>query len=685
MRPSLIAALLVPLAMFAAAVTYDRIVILNNAKLRLILTTDALAAQAEAVLQSAELALSLELTAIKDMDWPSVDQSAEVHRLLVTLTKQLPQIHSAFLVTPDGFNSASSRSFPMPHFDVRDREYYRLPRQGNMDVVISAPFRGRAQGEEGFTVSRARVTGGRFDGVAAVTLTPESFGHLYRDVLGEPEASAVALVRRDGSVLAGFPPAMSPVLAPGSPVMHSATKFGDGIYRPISGRDGRAKLVNVHWLPGRDVFVLASLDLGRVLNIWYAHVVVLGAFALIAALALSTTVTLAIRRAEQAREAAEALLAETQRRQEAEKALQQAQKLDALGRLTGGVAHDFNNLLTAVLGSLQLVLRRVTDPSVQRLVNVALKAAERGARLTAQMLAFARNRTLTVQAVDVDDVLRDMDELLRRSVGPLVRLEYRLNAAWPVLVDRVQLELAVLNLVANARDAMEEGGLVLIATRDVSAEREQVLISVSDTGTGMSAEVVSSAFEPFFTTKDTGKGTGLGLSMVYGFAKQAGGSVAIDSAPNIGTTVTISLPRATGVPSVSAVAKQTPPLPHELAILLVDDDATAREPTEAMLRELGCVVAVAPSAAEALEILRSDARFDVLLLDYAMPEMNGARLADLVRQMRPMLPIVFITGYAEDELLERLHPLGARVLTKPFTLDALLAALGQAAAEIAAD
>jgi CheY-like chemotaxis protein/anti-sigma regulatory factor (Ser/Thr protein kinase) len=254
-----------------------------------------------------------------------------------------------------------------------------------------------------------------------------------------------------------------------------------------------------------------------------------------------------------------------------------------------------------------------------------------------------------------------------------------------VTVDRVQLELAILNLVANARDAMEDGGEATIVTRNVAGERERVLITVADTGTGMSADVVSSAFEPFFTTKDPGKGTGLGLSMVYGFAKQAGGSVAIDSAPEIGTTVTISLPRAIGVQPVSVAVKQAPPPPKGLAILLVDDDAAARDPTEAMLRELGCTVTAAASAAAALEILRSDARFDVLLLDYAMPEMNGAQLAVLVRQLRPSLLIVFITGFIEEALLERLRPLGARVLTKPFGFEALSDALGQAAADIAAD
>ena len=468
----------------------------------------------------------------------------------------------------------------------------------------------------------------------------------------------------------------------------------NSLFEGRSTADGRIKIVSVHWLPGRDVFVVASIDRARLLSTWYLHLALFAGFALLAALALAVTAAMALRRADDERRNLEVLVAETNRRQQAEAALQQAQKMDALGRLTGGVAHDFNNLLTAVLGSLELALRRVTDPTVVRLLNAASTAAQRGAKLTAQMLAFARKKTLALQTIDGNEVVAGMDELLRRSIGPLVRLTYQLEpVSWPVLVDRVQLELAILNLVVNAHDAMPEGGDLTIATRNVAAGDakggglgDHVVISIIDTGQGMTADVRASAFEPFFTTKGPGKGTGLGLSMVYGFAQQAGGTVTLDSVPGSGTSVSIHLPRAADPVSLPAPLPDEPieeQTRSELLVLLVDDDATAREPTAAMLRELGCVVTDVDRGSAALDLLRGGLPCDVLLLDFAMPEMNGAQLAAAAKELRAELPIVFITGYADSALLERLQEMGIQVVTKPFRMDTLAGALRRATARSA--
>ena len=694
----LVVSLLVPLLLFFAASWYDRAVILRGGGERLTSATDALAAHAEAVVQTAELTLSLQLAAIEGMSWQEIGTSEYLHHLLVSFDKQLLQVVSAFFVDPDGFNSASSREFPMPRYDVRTREYYAAAKQGNYGVIVSAPFQGLSGGEVGFTISRARLTDGRFDGVAAVTLPESYFVDLYHSVMQWPDASAALLVRKDGVVLARYAtigPAPA-VLPADSDTMRIAAARRDTIFDAISKTDGRPKIAAVHWLPGRDLMVVAAIDRGKLLQAWYVHVALFAGFALIAALALSSTAVAALRRSEQERTSLEALVTETSRRQQAEAALQQAQKMDALGRLTGGVAHDFNNLLTAILGSLELALRRVSDPAVTRLLGAATTAAQRGARLTAQMLTFARKRTLEPQTLNGNEVVRGMDELLRRSIGPLVHLDYRLESElWPITADRVQLELAILNLVVNAQDAMPDGGELTISTCNVPAGAgiarelpagDYVALRVADIGHGMTADVRASAFEPFFTTKEPGKGTGLGLSMVYGFVQQAGGAVQIDSAPGSGTTVSIYLPRAAKIvegPTARALQPdQTTRI--ELLVLLVDDDAAAREPTAAMLRELGCIVTEVDRGAAALELLRSSMPFDVLLLDFAMPEMNGAQLASAGRALRPNLPIVFLTGYADVVLLEQLLGMGVQVVTKPFRLDALAAALWRAARQSAA-
>ena len=689
----LLASLLVPLLLFAAAAWYDRAVILQTANERLSSTTDALAGQAEAVMQTADLALSLELDAVKGMDWQTIGNSAEVYRFLVSLHDKLPELDSAFFVDPNGFNSASSRAFPMRSYDDRDREYYQDAQREPTRIILSTPFVGRAQGGLGFVVSRARVTDGRFDGVAAVTLQPSFFRRLYGSVMRGPESSAAMLVRGDGTLLASYPAPTDGVLRlpPASVTMQAAASGRNALFEGRSVRDGRYKIASVHWLPGRDAFVVASIDHAQLLTTWYLHLALFAGFALVAALALAVTAAMALRRADDERRNLEVLVAETNRRQQAEAALQQAQKMDALGRLTGGVAHDFNNLLTAVLGSLELALRRVSDPTVVRLLNAATTAAQRGAKLTAQMLAFARKKTLALQTIDGNEVVTGMDELLRRSIGPLVRLTYQLEPApWPVLVDRVQLELAILNLVVNSHDAMPEGGELTIATRNVAAgtatsgaSGDHVVMTIIDSGQGMTPDVRASAFEPFFTTKGPGKGTGLGLSMVYGFAQQAGGTVTLNSVLGSGTSVSIHLPRAADTVPVPAPLPGEPTAEQalsELLVLLVDDDATAREPTAAMLRELGCIVTDVDRGSAALDLLRGGMPCDLLLLDFAMPEMNGAQLATAAKELRAQLPIVFITGYADAALLDRLQEMGIQVVTKPFRMDTLAAALRRATA-----
>ncbi|HZU52029.1 MAG TPA: ATP-binding protein [Sphingomicrobium sp.] len=376
------------------------------------------------------------------------------------------------------------------------------------------------------------------------------------------------------------------------------------------------------------------------------------------------------------------LTAEIAEREKAEARLVQAQKMEAVGQLTGGLAHDFNNLLTAVVGSLDLLLRRTDDERLRKLARNALQAAERGGQLTAQLLAFSRRQRLTPTALDANEIVSGMGDLLARTIGPHIRIETILDPQlWRALADRTQIEVMILNLALNARDAMPNGGRVTIATSNLSsvppalstelAPGAYVAISVTDTGTGMPPEVLSRAFEPFFTTKETGHGTGLGLSQLYGFAKQSGGTARIDSTPGEGTTVTIFLPRTEEQAPTQAVLLERTAKREQVSVLLVDDDDGVRDVCTAMLEDMRCKVTAVASGEEALRALEHES-FSLLLTDIAMPAMNGVELARRAREMAPAMPVLFATGYADLQVFgEQLSD--ETVVRKPYRLSELAA------------
>jgi signal transduction histidine kinase len=367
-------------------------------------------------------------------------------------------------------------------------------------------------------------------------------------------------------------------------------------------------------------------------------------------------------------------------RREAEEQAHQARKMEAVGQLTGGVAHDFNNLLAAILGSLDLAERRVADERVLRLLRNAMQAARRGAGLTAQLLAFARRQRLEARPTDLNRVLSGMGDLLHRTLGGRIGVSLHLaKGLWPAMADAGQLELAVLNLAINARDAMPEGGELSIETRNLPAATsrgEWVAVEVRDTGTGMPPEVLARVFEPFFTTKGVGKGTGLGLAQVHGTFRQLGGDVAVESRVGEGTLVRLMLPRALGRPAQESApdprAEEDQSEAGGRMVLLVDDDPQVRTSVAAMLRELGHRVIDVDSGREALHLLRGDAGFNLLLTDQAMPGMIGGELALRARALHPGLRVLIMTGYAGTDAL----PIrDGTLLRKPFDLAELRAAL----------
>lgn len=386
-------------------------------------------------------------------------------------------------------------------------------------------------------------------------------------------------------------------------------------------------------------------------------------------------------RTRELRHANARLEAEMAERERAETALRQAQKMQAVGQLAGGIAHDFNNLLGAIVGSLDLMRRQPDDPErVRRFTSIALQAAERGTRLTGQLLAFARVQRIEQKPLHLHDLFTNLRDLLGRMLGPMVQLTLDLDPEPAmVLSDQTQIEMAILNLAINARDAMPDGGHLTIATRpwrsagDAElAAGDYIELAVTDTGCGMAPDVAARAFEPFFTTKDVGQGTGLGLAQVYSIARQSGGTARLESRPGGGTTVRLYLPRTDL--SVDAAQRRGPKRRAEAGepamILVVDDDPDLRRVLVASLEAFGFGVIEAPDGPTALSLLAS-AQPDLLLVDFAMPGMNGAKLADAARRLQPDLPVVFVSGYADTAAIEKLVGPEASVLRKPFLVDEL--------------
>jgi signal transduction histidine kinase/CheY-like chemotaxis protein len=391
-----------------------------------------------------------------------------------------------------------------------------------------------------------------------------------------------------------------------------------------------------------------------------------------------------------------ALRHEVAQRERAEEQLRQSQKMEALGQLTGGIAHDFNNMLAIIIGNLDLMMRRLSvgDERVRAMAENALAGATRAASLTKRLLAFSRQQALDPRTTDVNRCVADMSDMLRDVLGGNVAVETVLaDGLWNAFVDRPELESAILNLAVNARDAMADGGHLTLETANTTLDRsyaadnpdvepgQYVMVAVTDTGGGMSAQTIERAFDPFFTTKKAGEGTGLGLSQVHGFIKQSRGHTRLYSEPGVGTTVKLYLPRdVTGAATAHPVAETRVARDNSrFKVLIVEDNPGVRGFAVSAARELGYVTVEADNAAVALERIQETPDISVLLTDVVMPGVDGRQLADSVLAVRPGLPIVFMTGYTRDAIVhDGALDRGVRLLTKPFTIIDLERELDQA-------
>lgn len=627
---------------------------------------------------------------------PPLDAAA-YHELLARRIAGVRQASEIAISGNDGQILYSSRPGPPQQLPPAARTLVTAlgdhPRAG---LRFSDPFR---QPDGGWTAVMLQPMLGRdgtFAGAAIAYLNLAYFEDFYRAVELN-ESGAILLHLRDGTVLARYPhndAAIGQSYAELSPFKDILAHGLAGTVVMDSPIDGVRRVLAIRALKAFPLAVNVSVAQSRVLHDWRRQVWTFSAVSLGAALAVVGLLLLLAQRSRQverllgeyrtAKESAEdahsRLIEQMGERERAETALRQAQRIEAVGQLTGGVAHDFNNLLTVLIGNIELVAKTADlDPaSVERLAAMR-SAAERGALLTGHLLAFARRQPLSPRAVDLNAAITGMEGLLHSALGPRTQIETRLAPdPWPAMVDPTQFELVILNLVINARDAMPEGGTVTIETgkahrgppsdAEQPAEGDYVLVTVRDTGVGMTPEVQARAFEPFFTTKGPGAGSGLGLSQVFGTARQSGGDVEIASAAGEGTVVSLYLPRAPAPAHISAIGSKDAEEPRaaETVVLVVDDDPAVRAITAEVLQDLGYSARQADSGAAALAALADDPAIGLLLTDIVMPPMSGLELARRVKELYPQLPVVFISGYAAPAGLSG-GGAGYRLVRKPFS------------------
>ncbi len=563
LRGLLAASLAVPLLLFGMAAWQNFRLLRLQAEERVQIEAGQLHEHAFRAFETYALVLSWIDNRMRGLDWDRIAQDEELHRLLADV-ETLPQIGAVSVIDASGHVRATGRTFPAPAEDASGRDAFALQKPPLAGILVVRAYDDPLTHGASFEISRRRSTpDGSFDGVIALSARPDYFSDFFSTVSRNEEYSAL-LIHSDGTVLVRYPALAGPVeFSRDRPVMQAIAAQPDrGIFRSRGRTDGVERVFGYQQVVGYPVYVAFGIPWRGMLASWRANLVDYLLFALPASLALFAMTLFAARQLQRQKIAswrwqntARRLRREMDRRVLAEAELRQSQKMEALGQLTGGVAHDFNNLLTVLQGCLELLSGRQRDARMQARVEMGLRTIERGEKLTGQLLAFARRQPLTVESLDLNSRLRRMTELLVQTVGSGIGIETDLAPdLWPLDADAGQLDLAVINLAINARDAMPEGGVLRIRTFNATLSGTEpgepteagdfVGLAISDNGTGMPPEVAARAFEPFFTTKGPDKGTGLGLSMVYGFARQSGGTATIRSAVGRGTTVSLHLPRS---------------------------------------------------------------------------------------------------------------------------------------------
>lgn len=620
-----------------------------------------------------------------------IKREPQLHQRLSRIVAALPQIQSIAIVGADGWLRVSTQGSPPVQQDQSHLDYFKTLSTSDSGTYIGQVLTAPGRARPSFNVARRRRTeNGVFDGVIVASVPPSYFDAFYGRIVGATtQGTAMSLIRSDGALLVRYPAPESAVPQPAAVAfVNSIAKEPEaGYYVGTSAFDGQWRRVAYRRLSGYPVYVLASVSESAIRSDWLAFMGTHMIFGVPATLLMIAISWLALRRTR-------ALYAEMDARERAEGALRQSQRLEIVGQLTGGIAHDFNNLLMVVMGGVDRLRRDISDPKGVKTLDMIASAAKRGENLIRHLLTFSRRQAITPATVDVGRFLSQMDDVLRGSI----KGEIALNVMMPsqpcfARVDAGELELALLNLAVNARDAMPNGGRLTLSavpivlsgdTKYDGLSGDFIAFRVIDSGEGIPPEVLARVFEPFFTTKPAGQGTGLGLSQVYGFAKQSGGTVAIDTAPSLGSTVTLLIPRAqapadhtvgfAAVPAAGDDSGKAQPPGHKAKVLLVEDSEEVAQVSREYLERIGHTVVTVTNGVDALAALGNVRGIDIVLSDIVMPgEMDGLDVARQVRTQFPGLPIILVTGYSSSANAARRE--GFEVLRKPYNITRIARAI----------
>jgi two-component system NtrC family sensor kinase len=646
-------------------------------------TRDVLTEHALKVFETVERSIAEVNEVVRDMSDERITANEEnLHRRFERLADSSEQIKSVWVFDKHGHALVNSLVYPAPTIDFSDRDYFKVHVDRDIGIYVGEVLRPRPPygGAPFFGVSRRRSSpDGSFNGVIQASILPEYFSGFYARI-GRETGSYASLIRDDGLILARYPSHDITALLPNGELLKAIRANPEGALLLTSKLDNVERKVAYRKVSGFPVFVVAGLETPAIRAQWLSQMSNHLIFGLPATAALIAIVLLALKRTRRFYE-------EATRRQVAENALKQSQRLEALGQLTGGVAHDFNNLLMVVGGSAQKLKRRHHDPADVRSLDMIESAVRKGSNLTRQLLSFARRQSLSPKVIDLVECVEKFREVLRQSVSADIEIEIRApQQKVPVKIDPDEFEIALLNLTLNARDAMPDGGRITISITTARLDEdagpngltgEFAVIALSDTGSGIADDIRDRIFEPFFTTKKVDRGTGLGLSQVYGFAQQSQGAITVTSKLDTGTTFELFLPCCDEALQVEGRAVDDAPVHAKPAtVLLVEDHPDVAAVGSDYVEQCGFKVVCATSAEVAVDILNQRSDIDLVFSDIVMPGMSGLELGRLIREHHPETPVVLASGYSDRAAMAVEE--GFTLLQKPYSLEALRKSLAEA-------
>jgi two-component system NtrC family sensor kinase len=682
---------LIPALVFVAACWWGYAQAFEEARDTVLRADRVVLRHAESAFETAAALTQRALRAAKAPDAVLRAREEEIHRQLEDFVLGLPAVAALTVWDANGRAVASSQAWPVrADLSIATRAYFTEQRAQDKGLLITGQIDSLVDGEARIHASARRtMLDGSFGGVVVVSLKPEYFQNFYRSLAREePGLATFSLFKADGALLARWPAPRdgSNRVPEGSPLLGSARAGAEqGLQFIRSSFDSERRLYSFHRVDEQPIYVTAGLSESAILANWYRFVTLLATVLLPITGGMIYISSVALRKTRRERAVLLQLRDENRRRAHAEQALVQAQKLEALAQLTGGVAHDFNNLLAIIRNNLHVHKRLHPQLGETAQLAAIAHAVSSGVRLTHQLLSFSREQALKPETLLLQQWLPATADLLRTTLGRAIELQIEVAAGTaPVRVDATELELALLNIAVNARDAMPEGGSLQIRVAEAASTLADgarlVAIRIRDTGEGMTPEVLEKVFEPFFTTKPAGKGSGLGLSQVYGLCTQAGGVATVESAAGRGTTVSLLLPVSHAPAASPPGAAAAPATALQGRILVVEDNDAQAAGLVALLHLAGLTAQVTGRAESALAMLvRGRQTFDLVLADIVTPgTINGIELARCLQQTHPALPVLLISGYAasvHEALAGRF-----KVLAKPTDPDELLLELQQALA-----